>query len=103
MSNAVRWIAVVAALAAGGVCLDRLGLWLEDRGWLYYRNSGHTWNTSIGNGLQELQKIVEPKMEYPLAEEVRTIIHEEADADPPTAGLRDDEIGGCSEGAERTS
>jgi len=41
--------------------LDRLGLWLEARGWLYYRKKQPT--SSPISALVALQKIVEPQVE----------------------------------------
>ena len=39
MSSPLSWIALLALCAVALLGLHRLGLWLDDRGWLYYRRS----------------------------------------------------------------
>lgn len=37
--------------------LDQLGLWMERKGWFYYRNSEPKGTTGVGNALHELNSI----------------------------------------------
>ncbi len=61
------WFWILGALALGGLagllyCLDRLGLWLEDRGWLYYRKKKP--QSSPMGSFVALQQAIEPRVKY---------------------------------------
>ena len=65
--------------------LDRLGLWAERQGWIYYRYKRAS-RTSIANAILELQTIVDPSKRY-VVEERKKIRKEEKDSvDKPQAG-----------------
>src|SRR6516225_7829084 len=64
-------IAIVAALYG----LDRLGLWLEDRGWLYYRRKKPT--SGSMSSLVAMQQFVEPSIKHVV--EVRQAKRSETD------------------------
>jgi hypothetical protein len=65
--------------------LDKLGLWAERQGWMYYRHKPPT-RTSIGNAMLELQRIFDPSKQY-VVEERKKIKKEEKDSgDKPQAG-----------------
>jgi hypothetical protein len=52
-----------AAIALGLFLLDRLGLWMERQGWIYYRRSrGMT--TRAGNAFLELHAMLEPEKKH---------------------------------------
>jgi hypothetical protein len=55
----------VAGLAAALYGLDRLGLWLEDRGWLYYRRKRPT--SSPMSALVALHQFIEPGVRHVVA------------------------------------
>jgi hypothetical protein len=60
-----QWLAIgLAAVGLGFLLwgLDRLGLWLEARGWLYYRKKQPT--SSPMSALFALQKVIEPQVEH---------------------------------------
>jgi len=60
-----HWL-VWPALAIGAVAalfgLDRLGLWLEDRGWLYYRRKKPT--SSPMTALVAIQQAIDPGIRH---------------------------------------
>jgi hypothetical protein len=58
MDNALISIAVVAGIASGVYALDRLGLWLEARGWIYYRTKRGS--VSLGMAVLETQALLDP-------------------------------------------
>lgn len=58
MSPLLRWTLVTLALAAGLNGLDRLGLWAEARGWIYWRHRRPRGN-ALGAVTLELQRIFE--------------------------------------------
>jgi hypothetical protein len=70
------WIAgVLAALYA----LHRLALWMESRGWIYYRHKSGS-SGSLGSAFLEAQALLEPANRHVL--EVRR--DEQAEADDPS-------------------
>ena len=86
MAMEIHMFKIVGVIILAGVglyALHRLGLWMEKKGWLYYRRSGH--GSATGNALQELHSILEPGQRY--GAEVRKhleIKQEEDDSgDPP--------------------
>jgi hypothetical protein len=64
------WPAKVAlallGLIAAAFLLDRLGLWMEKRGWIYWRKTKHTRGGPgpMSGLLTEFQKLVEPRIEH---------------------------------------
>jgi len=53
----VLWLLVVGlALLA----LDRVGLWMERRGWIYYRRRKPA-SSALGNAFLEVQALLEPE------------------------------------------
>ena len=75
----MAWI-LGAALAV--LALDRLALWAESRGWLYWRRRKAS-TGSLGSALLEVQQMVEPGQRY--VAEAREERPAEADeqGDPP--------------------
>jgi hypothetical protein len=64
------WLAgglAVCGLAAALYGLDRLGLWLEDRGWLYYRRKQPS--SSPLSALVALHRFIEPGLRHVVATE----------------------------------
>src|SRR6516165_8499789 len=61
-SHWLVWPALAIAIAAVLFGLDRLGLWLEDRGWLYYRRNKPT--SSPMTALVAMQQCIEPGIRY---------------------------------------
>jgi hypothetical protein len=61
-----KFAVAMLGLIAGLFLLDRLGLWMEMRGWIYWRKRQRE---STGGGaaaglLTEFQKLVEPQTEH---------------------------------------
>jgi len=54
----IKIISIVVAALVSLYLLDRLGLWAERRGWIYWRMKKPTGN-SLGNAALELQQIFE--------------------------------------------
>ena len=77
--NALFWLAaVLAALYA----VHRLALWMERRGWLYYRHTRGS-SGSLGSAFLEVQALFEPGKRHVL-EVVRDEDDEQdASGDPP--------------------
>ena len=64
--------------------LDRLLLWMERRGWVYWRKTTRSTGPGMGNALLEIQSLVEPSARHVL--EIRQEVKEESPqpGDPPS-------------------
>lgn len=69
----------------GGVitlyALHRLGLWMDKKGWFYYRTSSKSGSTTaaVGAALQSVQSIYEPEVRYELEERQEQIEQDDGD------------------------
>lgn len=78
---------VAGAILLIGVALyvlDRLLLWMERRGWVYWRKTKRRTGPGVGNALLEIQTLVEPAARHAL--ELRHEVREDSPepADPPS-------------------
>lgn len=93
MTTALVIAGVVVALLLVGFGLDRLGLWAERKGWVYYRTRRGKGPVNLGL----LDQIYQPSMEHVIEEETQertfgeTI--ESADPNDPDAGDDVPELG----------
>lgn len=60
---------------------DRLMLWMERRGWIYWRRR-HASPGTLGRAMLEMQSMVEPQVGHQLEEEERS--DEATPGDPPS-------------------
>ncbi len=65
----LKVMVVLALIAVGLFALDQFGLWLERRGWLYYRKREGS-GGRIGNALVGMQSIIEPDKRH--VQEIKT-------------------------------
>ncbi len=72
--GAALWI---AGVILGLFALDRLSLWAEARGWIYYRRRKR--DVSAGGGVLDVMSVIDPGARY--AAEVREQRHAEEDKD----------------------
>ena len=73
----LAWLAGFAAASAALYGLHRLGRWLDDRGWLYYRRSSRRgrWGLAIASIFdQEARRVLEMQE--------RVQVEEDEDGDP---------------------
>ena len=84
----MSWILLGVAIVLGVVALDRLALWMESRGWIYYRRSKG--DTRPGDAFLQVHSLIEPDKKHLL--EVRTEVREERGeaGDPPDTDDEDD-------------
>lgn len=72
------WIAlIIIALWA----VHRLLLWMEDRGWIFYKKKQPT-RVSIGSALLEVQSILDPGKKA-VIEEIRKVEHDQQHSGDP--------------------
>ena len=53
----------IVGIGLGLFLLDRLGLWMERQGWIYYRRS-RGMSTRAGNAFLELHSMLEPEKKH---------------------------------------
>jgi hypothetical protein len=82
VDDALIAIVVLAGIAGGAYVLDRLGLWLEARGWLYYRTKRGS--VPLGRAVLETQALLDPNKRHVL-EATRTTPDAGESGDPPPA------------------
>ena len=81
----MKYMLIGSIAIIGLYLLDKLALWAEQRGWIYYRYKRCS-RTAIGNAMLELQTIVEPSKRY-VVEERKKIRKDEKDSgDKPEPG-----------------
>lgn len=64
--------------------LDRLGLWLESKGWLYYRKR-KAQGGFVGNALLELNSVFQPSARHVLELKQNTVQYKRNEEDAPGA------------------
>ena len=88
----MHWAFILIILAGAAVAvflLDRLLLWAERRGWIYYRKREPSGGTGVGNALLEIHSMLEPDKKAMI--EVREEKREEDDSGaPPDPGGEDE-------------
>jgi hypothetical protein len=72
----------ILAIAVALYLLDRLLLWMERRGWVYWRKTTRNTGPGVGNALLEIQSLVEPG-----ARHVLEIRQDEAEESPEPGEL----------------
>lgn len=60
---------IILVIFAGLYGLHRLALWMEGRGWIYYKTSGSS--TARTSAFLSVQSILEPGKQYVLEEKIR--------------------------------
>ena len=83
MTTMVRYVLIPAAVAGSLYALDRLGLHMERRGWVYYRKKRGS--VPLATAVLETQALFDPSKRYVL-EATRTDADESESAGPPNGG-----------------
>ena len=99
MEIVLQWVGALALAALALWLVDRLLLWMERRGWIYWRRSNHRTTVTVGNALLEIQSFVNPGAREVIEARRREESEESESGDPPEAGDPDAE----REGAEATT
>jgi hypothetical protein len=89
LGTSALWCLAIPGGLAALYGLHRLGLWMERRGWIYYRHRSPRGGGS-GGGFVALQEILEPPARhvFHITEQRRSIFEERVpgDGDPPPEG-----------------
>lgn len=59
----MEYLKLFCLIAGGLFILDRIGLWMEKRGWLYYRHKKAS-GGGLGNALQEFNAFLNPSARH---------------------------------------
>ena len=86
MSRVLISICIIFGVAFILFILDRIALWMEARGWLYYRKTKHRPGGTIGNALLEIHTMFEPAKRNILEERKQEKEEKSEAGDPPEAG-----------------
>ena len=81
----MRYLLWGIAAAAALYLIDRLALWLEERGWIYYRKHKAS-SGSLGNAFLAIQTALEPSKRHILEERVKKDPVTQESGDKPKAG-----------------
>ena len=82
----MKWIfTLVAAIPALAFGLDRLLLWMERRGWIYYRMARPD-PRNIGPAFLEIEALLQPEKRHVLEEKVQQRAEEDDQGGPGKAG-----------------
>ena len=79
----VRYVLILAVVAGGLYALDRLGLYMERRGWVYYRKKRGS--VPLATAVLETQALFDPSKRYVL-EATRTDADDSGSGGPPKSG-----------------
>jgi hypothetical protein len=87
MEDSFRWLILVAGIVLILFALDRVAVWMESRGWLYYRRVKPS-SSNLGNAFLELQSLLEPGKRHVI--EFRREEHDEQtdSGAPPETGRK---------------
>ena len=83
----MRWLPLVLVLMVpvGIFCVDRLLLWMERRGWIYYRITRPD-PRNLGPAFLEVQSLFESEKKYILEEQVSQKEQDDDEGGPDKAG-----------------
>ena len=79
----MRYLAILTVVAAALYALDRLGLYMERRGWVYYRKKRGS--VPLATAVLETQALFDPSKRYVL-EATRTDSDASESGGPPKGG-----------------
>jgi len=84
MGIVLRVGGAILAIAAALFLLDRLLLWMERRGWVYWRKTERRTGPGVGNALLEIQTLVEPATRHVVELRQEVKVDSPKPGDPPS-------------------
>jgi len=81
----MQWFTIAGWILAGAIglwLLDRLAIWMESNGWIYWRKSQGT-SSRVGNAFLEVQSMFEPGKEHVIEARQEVKYQKPAPGDPP--------------------
>jgi hypothetical protein len=83
LSRLLFWIGLAAAGAIVLWTVDRLALWAESRGWIYYRRTNRRTGANLGDAFLEIQSMLEPDKRHLLEIRREEKSEQSETGDPP--------------------
>ncbi|HKI85306.1 MAG TPA: hypothetical protein VKA53_01040 [Thermoanaerobaculia bacterium] len=77
----------ILAAAVALFLIDRLALWAESRGWIFYRRR-HPSPGTVGNAFLNLQSMIEPGKVHVIEAQEDAEPEQEPSGDPPEGGAQ---------------
>ena len=83
----LRWVPFIllGSLLVAGILVDRVLLWMERRGWLFYRTIRPDFR-NVGPAFLEVQRLFEPGVEHVIEEIKQQRVEEDDEGGPDRAG-----------------
>ncbi len=85
----MKLLLVLVMIAGVLFALDRFALWMESRGWIYYRRRKPSTST-LGNAFLQVQSLLEPGKSTLLEIRQEEQVEEDESGEPPEPGATDD-------------
>jgi hypothetical protein len=85
----MRGIIITIGIFFAFFLLDKLGLWMERKGWLYYRHRKPESGSILGNSLQELNALLSPSGRHVIEVKQNKAVYKKSEADTPSEPLDD--------------
>jgi MOSC domain-containing protein YiiM len=80
------WLVVLVLGTVAAFLLDRLALWMEGRGWIYWRRTKTHTGASLGGAFLEVQALIDPSTRHAIEERKQTREERADSGDPPNPG-----------------
>ncbi len=86
----MKLLVVLVVIVGGLFALDRFALWMESRGWIYYRRRKPSTST-LGNAFLQVQSLLEPEKRTLLEVRREEQVEEDESGEPPEPPTTDED------------
>jgi hypothetical protein len=86
----MKLLVALVVIVGGLFALDRFALWMESRGWIYYRRRKPSTST-LGNAFLQVQSLLEPEKRTLLEVRREEQVEEDESGEPPDPGATDED------------
>lgn len=83
IGNVLRFVVIALVIGAAALLLDRMALWAERRGWIYYRHRKPSGST-LGSAFLEVQSLLEPNKRHAAEVQRQEPTEQDEQGDPPS-------------------
>lgn len=88
MSLWAKGALVLLGIAVAAFAVDRVFLFLESRGWMYWRRTNRPPADAVSSAVLELQSFVDPKVRHVIEERAEEKGARDDSGDPPEPGAK---------------
>jgi hypothetical protein len=82
IGNVFHFVVIALMVGVAALLLDRLALWAERRGWMYYRHRKPS-GSSLGSAFLEVQTLLEPGKRHVAEVQRQEATEQDEQGDPP--------------------